>query len=67
LPEDSERNSNGTLKRWPEWILKGEPSPTGRFTFTTWRLWKKNDALVQSGLIGPVTLSANETINLKSN
>ncbi len=43
LPEDSERNSNGTLKQWPEWLIKGQPSPTGRFTFTSWRLWKKND------------------------
>jgi len=58
LPEDSERNPDGTLKGWPEWLLKGQPSPTGRFTFTSWRLWKKNDPLVPSGLIGPVTLTA---------
>jgi hypothetical protein len=56
LPEDSERNADGTLKAWPQWVLDGKPSPTGRFTFTTWRLWKKSDALVASGLLGPVTL-----------
>jgi hypothetical protein len=58
LPEDSERNPNGTLKQntWPDWILKDQPSPTGRQTFTTWRLWKKDDPLQESGLIGPVTL-----------
>ncbi len=56
LPEDSERNPDGTLKAWPEWVQAGTPSPTGRFTFTSWRLWKKGDALVPSGLIGPVTL-----------
>jgi hypothetical protein len=67
LPEDSERNGDGTLKRWPEWLGKGEPSPTGRFTFTSWRLWKKDDALVQSGLIGPVTLTAAEIIRPDSN
>ena len=38
LPEDSDRNSNGTLKLWPEWVDKDKPSPTGRFTFTSWRL-----------------------------
>ena len=56
LPEDSERNPNGTLKAWPAWLGQGQPSPTGRYTFTSWRLWKKGDRLVESGLLGPVTL-----------
>lgn len=56
LPEDSERNPNGTLKSWPQWLLEGKPSPTGRFTFSSWRLWGKNDLLQDSGLLGPVTL-----------
>jgi len=33
LPEDSERNPDGTLKQWPTWLTAGQPSPTGRFTF----------------------------------
>ena len=56
LPEDSDRNPDGTLKAWPRWVQEGKPSPTGRFTFTSWRLWKKGEAPVESGLIGPVTL-----------
>ena len=56
LPEDSDRNPDGTLKAWPQWVLDGKPSPTGRFTFTSWRLWKKGEPLVESGLLGPVTL-----------
>jgi hypothetical protein len=64
LPEDSERNNNGTLKQWPDWLMKGQPSPTGRLTFASWRLWKKNDPLVESGLVGPVTLTATETVIL---
>ena len=56
LPEDSDRNPDGTLKAWPQWVQEGKPSPTGRSTFTSWRLWKKGDAPVPSGLIGPVTL-----------
>lgn len=56
LPEDSERNPNGTLKSWPAWLQQGKPSPTGRFTFTSWRLWEKKDPLLPSGLIGPVRL-----------
>ncbi|MCX6221729.1 MAG: glycosyl hydrolase [Bacteroidia bacterium] len=58
LPEDSERNPNGTLKQntWPDWLSEEKPSPTGRHSFTTWRLWKKDDVLQESGLLGPVTL-----------
>ena len=58
LPEDSPRNPNGTLKQWPDWLLAGKPSPTGRHTFATWRLWKKSDQLLESGLLGPVRLRA---------
>ena len=56
LPEDSERNENGTLKQWPQWLQEGKPSPVGRFTFTSWQLWKKNEPLRESGLLGPVTV-----------
>jgi len=56
LPEDSDRNPDGTLKSWPQWLLDGKPSPTGRFAFTSWRLWKKNGELAPSGLLGPVRL-----------
>lgn len=56
LPEDSDRNPNGTLKSWPQWLLDAKPSPTGRFTFSSWRLWKASDTLQESGLIGPVTV-----------
>jgi hypothetical protein len=35
-------------------------SPAGRFTFTSWRLWKASDPLLDSGLLGPVTLVAAE-------
>jgi hypothetical protein len=66
LPEDSSRNNNGTLKEWPQWLEKGLPSPTGRTTFTSWRLWHKNDPLVESGLIGPVTLQPAAVLTVKN-
>jgi hypothetical protein len=66
LPEDSDREPAGTLKSWPNWVADGRPSPTGRFTFTTWRHWKKDDPLVQSGLLGPVTLRAAARIPVQS-
>ena len=65
LPEDSDRNDKGALNKWPEWLQAGKPSPTGRYTFGSWRLWKKDDPLVQSGLLGPVTLRAVGRMELK--
>jgi hypothetical protein len=65
LPEDSERNPEGTLKRWPQWLLDGKPSPAGRHTFTTWRLWKEGDALLDSGLLGPVKVVFAEQLTAK--
>ena len=65
LPEDSERNANGTLKAWPEWLNAGEPSPTGRHAFTTWRLWNKEDPLQPSGLLGPVMLRPAHMLQLE--
>jgi hypothetical protein len=65
LPEDSDRNPDGTLKAWPLWLLDGKPSPTGRISFTSWRLWKKSDPLVESGLLGPVTVLPAVQVRLK--
>lgn len=62
LPEDSARNGDGTLKEWPQWLQEGKPSPTGRFTFSTWRMWGKGEALQESGLLGPVRIVAAGTI-----
>jgi len=62
LPEDREWLPDLKLKAWPQWLLDGKPSPTGRLTFTTWHHWKKDDALLPSGLLGPVTLQTAETI-----
>ncbi|MBI4659325.1 MAG: glycosyl hydrolase family 43, partial [Verrucomicrobia bacterium] len=65
LPEDSERNPDGTLKQWPHWLDADKPSPTGRFTFATTRILKKEDSLAESGLLGPVTLHVAEMVDLK--
>ena len=64
LPEDWGRNRDSphAMKEWPQWLKRGEPSPTGRFTFTQWKCWKKDSPLQQSGLLGPVTLEATKRI-----
>ena len=56
LPEDSKRDNTGTLSAWPQWVLDGKQSPTGRRTFVTFPLWKKDSPLQDSGLLGPVVL-----------
>jgi hypothetical protein len=64
LPEDSDRKPDGTLNSWPRWLLDYRPSPSGRITFTSWRLWKKDSSLRQSGLIGPVRIIAAKDVLL---
>jgi hypothetical protein len=59
LPADCKRDAKGQVEAWPQWILDGEKSPTGRYTFTSQRQWDKMDPLVQSGLIGPVQIIAS--------
>ena len=49
-----------SIKEIPQWVKEGKPSPTGRRTFTTWRHWTKDDDLLPSGLIGPVTIRFGE-------
>ena len=44
----------------PEWVKTGNRSPTGRCTFTTWKHWTKEDSLLPSGLLGPVTLRVSQ-------
>ena len=47
---------DGGIQAIPRRVFEGKPSPTGRHTFTTWRLWNKGDKLLPSGLVGPVRL-----------
>jgi hypothetical protein len=65
LAEDSARATAGELTEWPDWLQKGMPSPAGRYTFTTWRLWKKNSPLLESGLLGPVVIREAKRVVLK--
>jgi hypothetical protein len=52
------------LKSWPQWLLDGKPSPTGRVAFTTWRHWNRDATLLDSGLLGPVMVRAAEEVTL---
>lgn len=64
-PDDREWNGIA-IRRWPDWMVRGEPRlARERLTFTTWKHWKKTDALLPSGLIGPVTLRSGVWMELE--
>lgn len=47
------------LKSYPDWLVQGTPRPSKeRRTFTTWSYIKKDQPLLPSGLLGPVTLNS---------
>jgi hypothetical protein len=60
LPLDGNWKDFETLLEWPEWFKRGEPRPSGRFTFTSARHYQKDTPLVSSGLLGPVKLLTTE-------
>ena len=62
LPDDVEWRADGSLAKWPQWLLDAKSSPTGRLTFTTWHHYTKDSPLLESGLLGPVNLRTAETI-----
>lgn len=51
LPDDGIKDG-----QWPEWLLKGKNRNSGRYTFTTYRHFTKDSPLLESGLLGPITL-----------
>jgi hypothetical protein len=50
------------IREIPQWVNEGKSSPTGRYTFTTWKHWSKHDELLPSGLIGPVKIWFGELL-----
>jgi hypothetical protein len=64
LPADCKWQPDGDIAAWPKWLLEGRPSPTGRHTFTTWRLWTKDSPLLDSGLLGPVRLETAKPVSI---
>lgn len=49
--------SNGAIKALPDWYAQGKPKSTGgRVTFTTWKHYHAHSPLLESGLLGPVSI-----------
>ena len=55
MPDDGVKDG-----KWPEWLLNKEKRTSGRYTFTTFNPYKKDDPLLKSGLIGPVTIQQKQ-------
>ena len=53
-------DSGVPIAEWPRWLLEDKPSPTGRTTFAAWKYWIKDSPLIESGLLGPITLRVTE-------
>ncbi len=57
-----------SFNNWPDWIKENKLRPsTQRRTFTTWKSFEKGDALLPSGLLGPVQVRAAQSVELKAN
>jgi len=64
-PEDIEWMEGKYLNKWPDWLNNPKQRPeSSRVTFTTWKHWNKDDKLLPSGLIGPVSLRGATLITL---
>ncbi|HPM82290.1 MAG TPA: glycosyl hydrolase [Candidatus Anammoximicrobium sp.] len=49
--------TSGGIRAWPDWLLRGQPRPEPRrLTFAALKHWSKDDRLLPSGLLGPVTV-----------
>lgn len=56
LPAEADYEPWGAIKALPAWYRRNEPKPGARTTFSTWRMFRKTDPLLESGLLGPVRI-----------
>lgn len=55
----------GGILKLPDWFLQDRSQPKSkRIAFTTWKHFKKNDPLLESGLIGPVFVRQAYSLNV---
>ncbi|HTQ11103.1 MAG TPA: glycosyl hydrolase [Fimbriimonadaceae bacterium] len=64
-PVEGDWNADGSIAKMPDWALNMEPRPkSDRITFATWRFFTKDSPLLESGLIGPVSVVSVPAIKL---
>jgi len=62
LPDDGVKDG-----MWPDWLINGTQRTSGRYTFTTHRFYKKDDPLLESGLLGPVRIMEEKNKIIEKN
>jgi hypothetical protein len=66
LPAENTWSQDGSIAKMPEWALDMKPRPKSpRITFTTWHFFTKDSPLLESGLIGPVSIVMVPSIRLR--
>jgi hypothetical protein len=63
LPLDFERKGE-KIKAFPEWLTENNERPSERTTFPSWKHWNADDALLTSGLLGPVRIIPFKKVDL---
>ena len=57
----------GNIKELPQWYKDGKDMPKSeRSTFTTWKHFSGDEALLESGLMGPVKILTSKRIEIKT-
>jgi hypothetical protein len=64
-PPEDDYTPLGAIKKLPEWYVQDRPRPGPRIAFATWKHYTKEDALLESGLLGPVTLLTASRKNIE--
>ena len=49
-------NNRNAIAKWPTWVSQDAPPADAPVSFATWQHWTANDALLPTGLLGPVKL-----------
>ncbi|MDA3927158.1 MAG: glycosyl hydrolase [Kiritimatiellae bacterium] len=63
LPDDTGADKNGTITKWPEWVLQNKMRPEkGRVTLTNRKNARKDSPLHSSGLLGDLLLIPEKVV-----
>ena len=61
----ADTSGNLMITAWPSWLTEKTPRPEPRrMTFTALRAWEKDEPLLSSGLLGPVTIRFAKYVSL---
>lgn len=56
FPDDIGYDTDGTMSKWPDWLINKKERTTERKVFSARKQWNSDDKLLPSGLIGPVRI-----------